>query len=87
MVLFHMGSDKTSSILMQAEDPVRQDMQFYYVVSGGITYSRMQMCTNAASEYMIMFYVQKVKNFDAVSAEVFIFSCTDTLSITQVPSY
>lgn len=53
MVLFYMGSDKTSSIVMQPEDPVRQDMQFYYVVSGGITYSRMQMCTDAASNYMI----------------------------------
>lgn len=33
MVLFYMGSDKHSSTLMQPEDPVRQDMQFYYVVS------------------------------------------------------
>uniref|UniRef100_A0A673IGB6 Rho GTPase-activating protein 6-like n=1 Tax=Sinocyclocheilus rhinocerous TaxID=307959 RepID=A0A673IGB6_9TELE len=31
MVLFYMGSDKTSSTVMQPEDPVRQDMQFYYV--------------------------------------------------------
>lgn len=59
---------------MQPEDPVRQDMQFYYVVSGGITYSRMQMCTNAASNYIIMFYIKKVKSvnqryFDAVSAQ------------------
>lgn len=45
MVLFYIGSDKTSSIVMPPEDPVRQDMQFYYVVSRGITYSCMQMCT------------------------------------------
>lgn len=45
MVLFYMGSDKTSSTVMQPENPVRQDMQFYYVVSRGITYSCMQMCT------------------------------------------
>lgn len=59
MVLFYMGSDKTSSTVMQPEDPVRQDMQFYYVVSGGITYSRIQMYTssNAGSNYMIMFYI------------------------------
>ncbi|XP_055066856.2 rho GTPase-activating protein 36 isoform X4 [Misgurnus anguillicaudatus] len=31
MVLFYMGSDKHSSTVMQPEDPVRQDMQFYYV--------------------------------------------------------
>ncbi|XP_056608698.1 rho GTPase-activating protein 36 isoform X2 [Triplophysa dalaica] len=31
MVLFYMGSDKHSSTLMQHEDPVRQDMQFYYM--------------------------------------------------------
>uniref|UniRef100_A0A8C1GDK3 Rho GTPase activating protein 36 n=1 Tax=Cyprinus carpio TaxID=7962 RepID=A0A8C1GDK3_CYPCA len=31
MVLFFMGSDKTSSRVMLPEDPVRQDMQFYYV--------------------------------------------------------
>uniref|UniRef100_A0A673JPL1 Rho GTPase-activating protein 6-like n=1 Tax=Sinocyclocheilus rhinocerous TaxID=307959 RepID=A0A673JPL1_9TELE len=31
MVLFYVGSDKTSSTVMQPEDPVRQDMQFYYV--------------------------------------------------------
>ncbi|XP_026123819.1 rho GTPase-activating protein 6-like isoform X2 [Carassius auratus] len=31
MVLFFMGSDKTSSTLILPEDPVRQDMQFYYV--------------------------------------------------------
>lgn len=47
MVLFYMGSDKTSSTIMQPEDPVRQDMQFYYVVSGGITYSRIQMYTSS----------------------------------------
>ncbi len=39
MVLFFIGSDKTSSIVMPPEDPVRQDMQFYYMVSRGITYS------------------------------------------------
>lgn len=73
MVLFYMGSDKTSSIVMQPENPVRQDMQFYYVVSGGITYSRMQRCTSAASN-MIMFYIKKVRSvnqsyFDAVNAQ------------------
>ncbi|KAA0723657.1 Rho GTPase-activating protein 6 [Triplophysa tibetana] len=31
MVLFYMGSDKHSSTLMQHEDPVHQDMQFYYM--------------------------------------------------------
>ncbi|XP_051572054.1 rho GTPase-activating protein 6-like isoform X2 [Myxocyprinus asiaticus] len=31
MVLFYMGSDKHTSTVMQPEDPVRQDMQFYYV--------------------------------------------------------
>ncbi|XP_051537054.1 rho GTPase-activating protein 6-like isoform X3 [Myxocyprinus asiaticus] len=31
IVLFYMGSDKHSSTVMQPEDPVRQDMQFYYV--------------------------------------------------------
>ncbi|XP_051975878.1 rho GTPase-activating protein 6-like isoform X2 [Xyrauchen texanus] len=31
MVLFYMGSDKHSSRVLQPEDPVRQDMQFYYV--------------------------------------------------------
>lgn len=44
MVLFYMGSDKTSPTVMQPEEPVRQDMQFFYVVSRGITYSCMQMC-------------------------------------------
>ncbi|XP_030635074.1 rho GTPase-activating protein 36 [Chanos chanos] len=31
MVLFYVGSDGPSSKVMQPEDPVRQDMQFYYV--------------------------------------------------------
>ncbi|XP_052001854.1 rho GTPase-activating protein 36 isoform X2 [Xyrauchen texanus] len=31
MVLFYMGSDKHTSTVMQPEDPVHQDMQFYYV--------------------------------------------------------
>lgn len=59
MVFFYMGSDKTSSTVMQPEDPVRQDMQFYYVVSGGITYSRTQMIatSNAGSNCMMMFYI------------------------------
>uniref|UniRef100_A0A8C1XXA9 Rho GTPase activating protein 36 n=1 Tax=Cyprinus carpio TaxID=7962 RepID=A0A8C1XXA9_CYPCA len=39
MVFFSMGSDKTSSSVMQPEDPVRQDMQFYYV--GDYTWATM----------------------------------------------
>lgn len=46
MVLFYMGSDKTSStLIMQPEDPVRQDMQFYYVVSGELPTVLMQCQT------------------------------------------
>ncbi|XP_073693092.1 rho GTPase-activating protein 36 isoform X1 [Garra rufa] len=39
MVLFYMGSDKTSSTVMQPEEPVRQDMQFFYV--GDYTWATM----------------------------------------------
>lgn len=40
---------------MLPEDPVRQDMQFYYVVSRGITYSSMQMWTGLTQAQTVWF--------------------------------